>query len=39
MIDEHTEDALEMPPVADQQPIETLGADGADEALARSVSY
>ena len=33
MLDEDAEHPLEMPPVEDQQPVETLRADGSDEAL------
>ncbi len=33
MVDEAREDALEMATVEDQEPVETLASDGADEAL------
>ncbi len=33
MVDEDPEDTLEMAPIQDQQPVEALGASGADEAL------
>ena len=33
VVGEDAEDALEVPSVDDQEPIETLSADGADEAL------
>jgi hypothetical protein len=33
VVDEDPEDALEVASVHDQQPVETLGADGPDEAL------
>ena len=33
VVGEDAEDALEMAPVRDQQPVEALGAGGADEAL------
>jgi hypothetical protein len=35
--DEDAKDTLEMAPVHDQQPVEALGADGADEALRNGV--
>ena len=33
MLDEDAEDPFEVASVHDQEPVETLGADGADEAL------
>lgn len=33
MVDEDLEDPLEILAVEDQQPVETLGSDGADEAF------
>ncbi len=33
VLDEDAKHALEVPPVDDEEPVETLGPDGADEAL------
>ena len=37
MVDVLSEDGFELTPVEDQHPVETLAADGADEALGKSV--
>ena len=37
MVDVLCEDGFELTPVEDQHPVETLAADGADEALGKSV--
>ena len=39
VVGEDAEHALEMTPVHDQQPVETLGADGADESLGGRVRF
>src|SRR6266550_2829619 len=39
VVDEDPEDALEVASVHDQQPVETLGADGADEALGVAFAF
>jgi hypothetical protein len=33
VVDVHAQDAVEMSAIQDQQPVETLGAQGPDEAL------
>jgi len=39
VLDIDAEDSLEVPAVEDQEPVEALGADGADEALGDGVGF
>ena len=39
VVDEHAEDVLEVAAVEDQQPVQTVGADGTDEAFGDRVRF
>ena len=39
MLDEDAENSLEVAPVENEEPVETLGAGGADEALGDRIRF